>query len=905
MAGETGLYASYDFGYLIKYRSTDFYLKMLNSRSCSSLIGLLLVLAMTGASHVASAGNSSIDTARSIVAGYRDIIVLFIDEEQLTEREQERGGVIGKIIYHENRDLLAGLGASLERQYHSSVGEFEAFLDWLETDKSLWDADKLVFREMLTAVHSKLTAEQQASRDRQRIQKRLSRDIDDLKHIRLRYDKEISRVFDRFTARAIEDRRQSWNRYLSFIKTRTSRAKVVQNYDPDNRLLPGRRGKQTASWEVFGRRFPKKTIALTFDDGPHSRYTDRILAILKERGIKATFFEVGKSVGKIENNKVVLLEDAAVSKRILGDGHLLANHSYTHSVMPKQKPAQVKQEIVDTNRILKEVSGAKPAMFRAPYGARNDSILATVKNLEMKSILWNIDSRDWADPIPRSVARRVMEQVDRRQHGIILFHDVQASTVEALPYVIDGLIARGYTFAQWNGKKFSREMMAPLNEPPRKKLSLYRNKWAVVIGINKYQHWPELKYAVNDAKGMRELLVNEFGFSSERVITLYDEQATRSGIISALMEQLGDPDKVKKNDSVFVFYAGHGATRHLPSGRDLGYIIPYEAQADKYFGSAISMTNFRDITEVIPAKHVFFVMDSCYSGLALTRGAGLNSRNFLEENAKRVGRQIITAGGADQQVADDGPYGHSVFTWTILQGLKGQGDLNKDGFITASELSAYVSPIVSSISLQTPAFGNMVGSAGGDYVFELKDGAGFLSETTENAGEQEVALNRKLDTLQQEIEEKRARNLKLQKELANVKAMLEANAASMARNSHYDRARSVELNEAGLKQYRSKNLDGALKSFLEAAKVDPSYSEATNNVGFVYFRLKRYKESADWLEKTTLLDPKRAVSWLNLGDSYVQLKMEDKAREAYKTYLSLVPKGTAAESARSKLAKLR
>jgi len=877
---------------------------MLNPRTASRRIALILGLTLSGASQVVSAANPTIDIAESVVAGYRDIFVLFADEDKLVARERERNEVIGKIIYHQNRDHLTDLGALLDKQYRASAGELDVFLDWLETDKDLWDADKLVFREMLTSLHSRLAAGQPTNRTRQQLLMRLSRDIDDLKQIQSRYDKEISRVFDRFAARAIEDRRQSWNRYVSFINTQTSRTRVVQTYDPDDQLLPGRRGTQAVSWEIFGRRFPKKTIALTFDDGPHSRYTDRILAILKERGIKATFFEVGKSVGKIENNKVVLFEDAAVSKRILADGHLLANHSYTHSVMPKQKLAQVEQEIVDTNRILKEVSGAKPAMFRAPYGARNDSILATVKSLEMKSILWNIDSRDWADPIPRSVARRVMEQVDHRQHGIILFHDVQASTVEALPYVIDGLIARGYTFAQWNGKQFSKEMMAPPNVSSPEKLSLYRNKWAVVIGINKYQHWPELKYAVNDAKGMRELLVNEFGFSPDRVITLFDEQATRSGIISALMEQLGDPDKVKKNDSVFVFYAGHGATRHLPSGRDLGYIIPYEAQADKYFGSAISMTNFRDITEVIPAKHVFFVMDSCYSGLALTRGAGLSSRNFLEENAKRIGRQIITAGGADQQVADDGPYGHSVFTWTILQGLKGQGDLNKDGFITASELSAYVSPIVSSISLQTPAFGNMVGSAGGDYVFELKGGAGFLSEATENAGEQEVALNRKLDTLQQEIEEKRARNLKLQKELANVKAMLEANAASQARNSHYNRARSVELNETGLKQYRSKDLDAALKSFLEAARVDPSYSEATNNVGFVYFQLKRYRESVDWLEKTTLLDPKRAVSWLNLGDSYVELRMTDKAREAYKTYLSLVPKGTAAESARNKLAKL-
>ena len=474
-----------------------------------------------------------------------------------------------------------------------------------------------------------------------------------------------------------------------------------------------------------------------------------------------------------------------------------------------------------------------------------------------------------------------------------------------MPYVIDSLVARGYSFAQWNGKAFTTDKSTAVTVEKNKELSLYNNKWAVVIGINKYKHWPKLKYAVNDANGIRELLINEYHFKPERIITLIDEQASRSGIISALMDKLGDPDKVKKNDSVFVFYAGHGATRHLPSGRDLGYIIPYEAQSDTYYSSAISMTHFRDITEAIPAKHIFFIMDSCYSGLALTRGSTLNSRNFLQENAKRLGRQIITAGGADQQVSDEGPYGHSVFTWTLLQGLKGQGDLNKDGFITASELSAYVSPIVSSISMQTPAFGNMVGSEGGDYVFALNGGASFLSELTTSASEQEIALNKKLDKLQQEIQHKRDRNLKLQKELAHVKALLETKESTVTKVGRYDRNQSVILNEKGLQKYRNRELDNALNYFIKAADADPSYSEASNNAGFVLYRLGKYTQSVEWLEKTTLLDPKRAVSWLNLGDSYAKMNEKKKATAAYKTYLSIKPDSAGAESVKAKLVELR
>jgi uncharacterized caspase-like protein len=168
---------------------------------------------------------------------------------------------------------------------------------------------------------------------------------------------------------------------------------------------------------------------------------------------------------------------------------------------------------------------------------------------------------------------------------------------------------------------------------------------------------------------------------------------------------LSNPKNVQKDDRVFVFFAGHGTTRKLPSGRDLGYIVPVDADTQNFQGESISMTNFQDISESIPAKHVFFVMDSCYSGLGITRG--FSTSNYLKEMSRRIARQMLTAGGADEEVADSGPNGHSVFTWTLLQGLEGKADLNGDGYISAAELAAYVGPGVSALSHQTPAFGNL------------------------------------------------------------------------------------------------------------------------------------------------------------------------------------------------------
>nr|WP_228987670.1 hypothetical protein [Xanthomonas citri] len=137
-------------------------------------------------------------------------------------------------------------------------------------------------------------------------------------------------------------------------------------------------------------------------------------------------------------------------------------------------------------------------------------------------------------------------------------------------------------------------------------------------------------------------------------------------------------------------------------------------------------------------------MDACYSGLGLTRG-GPTSGAYLRENARRVARQMLTDGGADQQVADSGPNGHSVFTWVLLQALTGKGDLNSDGLITGTELAAYVAPAVSAVSAQTPALGSLPGSQGGEFVFQVPSGEKFLTAETAQLSADAIALNRRLD----------------------------------------------------------------------------------------------------------------------------------------------------------------
>ncbi|MFX7930403.1 caspase family protein, partial [Acinetobacter baumannii] len=95
------------------------------------------------------------------------------------------------------------------------------------------------------------------------------------------------------------------------------------------------------------------------------------------------------------------------------------------------------------------------------------------------------------------------------------------------------------------------------------------------------------------------------------------------------------------DDRVFVFFAGHGSTRKLPSGREVGYIVPVDAGLNDLQADAIAMPQLQEVAEAITAKHALFVIDACYSGLGLTRGGSpAADSNFARTNARRIGRQM-------------------------------------------------------------------------------------------------------------------------------------------------------------------------------------------------------------------------------------------------------------------------
>lgn len=849
---------------------------------------------------------------RRMLDAYRKMIVLTLDEDGLSETARTEANRVGQQLFHENQERIARTDDALAALAAASTNprRFDAIgglLDYVESGEGLYDADRLAFRELLQALLGHVARD--SSLPAIKLHKRISEDLDALAEIERNYEKEIRAVFGRFESRSIVLKREKWDSYVAYLKTIYQRDRILKDYgvvlpypakpepaEPAPQAqAPAAQAKEED--EIFGKALPKKTVVLTFDDGPHRRYSEEIAAILKQYDAPAVFFSVGRNLGSLDAQGAARLNAGAeVSRKLKAAGYVLANHSYSHAQLSKQTGAGLKSEILDTDTLLKAVDPQRSALFRFPYGARNKEGMHLLADAHLKSVMWNIDSLDWADPVPSSIADRVLRAVDKEGRGIILFHDIHERTVKALPAILERLQAEGYQFAGWDGATFKVSGGAAPAPVPRAAATGYANSWAILVGIDNYPKWPKLQYAVRDAEGVGQVLVQKFGFAPERVITLKNEQATRSGILAAFHDRLAH-DGLQPNDRVFVFFAGHGATRKLSSGRDLGYIVPYDADPNNLATDAIPMTEIQNIAESLQAKHELFVMDACYSGLGLTRG-GANAA-FLRDNGRRLGRQMLTAGGTDQLVSDGGPNGHSVFTWTLLQGLGGKADLNGDGLITATELAAYVAPAVSSVSQQTPAFGSLPGSEGGDFVFELPEESEFLNTNTAQLSNDAIALNNKLDA-KGPSQVAGAPTTVVVKDLQGGTSTITAPAAVPVSS----RQQAQRANDHGLQLYKEKQYAQAEAQFTEALKLRPNFALAANNLGFVFYKQDKFAEAARWFENAIKMDPSRAIAYMNLGDAYARAGDGGKAKAAYKTYLELAPNSASAGYARQQMEKL-
>jgi len=231
---------------------------------------------------------------------------------------------------------------------------------------------------------------------------------------------------------------------------------VAMQTPPPEASAPGQKRMSYNSCNVEG-----PYVALTFDDGPHATLTPKLLDILKQRGIKATFYVIGQSVAAYPD----------VVKRAAAEGHEIGNHSWNHTALTKGGGSVIPAQVNPTNDAIVQITGKKPATLRPTYGSTNASINKRLnEEFGFKVILWDVDPLDWKIRNAAHVTNAILTHT--KPGSIILSHDIHPSTIEAMPATIDGLLAKGFKFVTVSELiAMDRPQVVPTPQPAPQKAS--------------------------------------------------------------------------------------------------------------------------------------------------------------------------------------------------------------------------------------------------------------------------------------------------------------------------------------------------------------------------------------------------------------------------------------------------
>lgn len=178
-------------------------------------------------------------------------------------------------------------------------------------------------------------------------------------------------------------------------------------------------------------------IALTIDDGPSAFYTPQVLRLLQKYGVTATFCMVGARV----------TAHPGIAREVADAGHAIVNHTWTHARLSALAPTAVQDQMSRASDAIHDVTGRRPGMFRAPYGAWSPTVLKLCGQMRLAPLDWSVDPQDWANPGVNAIVTTIMRNTG--SGSIILEHDGgghRSETVAALSIVLPRLLAAGFRF---------------------------------------------------------------------------------------------------------------------------------------------------------------------------------------------------------------------------------------------------------------------------------------------------------------------------------------------------------------------------------------------------------------------------------------------------------------------------
>ena len=339
----------------------------------------------------------------------------------------------------------------------------------------------------------------------------------------------------------------------------------------------------------------------------------------------------------------------------------------------------------------------------------------------------------------------------------------------------------------------------PIIDSAGNTVGLYNESHALLVGVNDYQGlWPTLPGVISDIKSVKEVL-ELLGFSVETIMN-----PTRKELNEAFVSFIDRYGHAEKNRLLF-YFAGHGHTI-VPQygGTKMGFIIPKGApnpNIDKrgFLRQAMSMQNIEVYARAIQSKHALFIFDSCFAGSIFATSRSVPQ--IIKEKTGKPVRQFIAAGRANQTVPDE-----SIFRRQFVRAFNGDGDLNRDGYITGSELGQFLENVVANYSKgsQVPQYGKLRDAVldQGDFVFPI------------SIGERVTKVTNRLKEEKQSLEEKQKEELIKQEKLLQELALLKRELQEEIESVKQSRKKTERINQLTRIEIRKK-LQDPIKYSLE------------------------------------------------------------------------------------------
>ncbi len=396
---------------------------------------------------------------------------------------------------------------------------------------------------------------------------------------------------------------------------------------------------------------------------------------------------------------------------------------------------------------------------------------------------------------------------------------------------------------------------------------LYYKSWGVVVGIDDYLVAPKLSGAIADAKAMAEAL-RQLGF--DEVVELYDKDASFRRLNHILNEYL--PRRVGRQDRLVLFFSGHAGTTLDMNAKELGYLVPWDAQVTNA-SKAVTLDQLKEFSRRVMSKHTLFLLNAGVSGWEVTppQQLSLEGRLSPEEETDKRAVQVLTAAGKGESLARKD--GRGVFVQILLSGLKGAADTDKNGWVMASELGAFVKQQVTEAAggTQHPQFARLDGD-GDTILLEGKKAFFKIRPEPKTDGERMAAAK-------EEYEEAFAL---LQQQKSAQDALDHLNKAIKYSPTYGD----AYVLKSFLYLDRLSNIEEALAAAQLATKYAPTNPDSQYTLGLVLQRKGQFAEAEKALQQALAVNPNYSDVYLSLGDLYAEdIKDKKKAVEAYRRYM--------------------